>query len=117
MQAQKLDLKKTYGQVFNHDVIAYEQEGRHFDAGGDLVSGEGQVQPEEKKKDKEPGPGATPEAFLRHLLSGGPITQAIVKKESENVDLIWIDVQLAATTIGIEKFKQGKITMWKLGEQ
>ena len=119
MQLQKLDRKRNFGTVFNHDRIAYEQDGKQFDASG--IEIEQSLEKIVQKRESEPKPASkkgklTPNEFLGQLLAGGPIAQSVVKKAAEGAKLPWADVQLAAIDLGVEKYKQGPANIWKLGE-
>jgi len=130
MQTQKLDTKRSYGTVFNHDQIAYVQDGMCFDASGEFVKQDTVksvvkqvVEKPIKKSSKKVQPTKTDKvnldatSFLEDILSENPLSQSVIKKQSEAVGLIWADINQAAAELGIHKYKQGNINMWKLGEK
>lgn len=121
MQAQKFDATKPHGTVYGHTEAVYEQDGVLFDGGGVALGGvtEPKKGPGPKKiaETKKEGTEQSPEElFLLDLLSGGPILQTNVKRESEKKGLIWSDVLTSAAKMQINKFKSGIANLWKLPE-
>jgi hypothetical protein len=116
----KFDPTKNHGVIYNHPAAMFEQNGILYDGVGEPIE---QAKPKSTTPYKQPvaktkiAKNVTPEDFLSDILDGGPVTQANVKKESELRKLDWSDIQMAAITMNIEKFKKGSTNMWKLAEE
>ncbi len=109
-----LDLKKPYGVLYGHDHAKYEQNGRLYDSQYRLIM----VPVAEKKTSAVVGPDplSNAKAFLLQVLKENPLSKSIVYKEVENNNYSWEDVKNAALELGIVKFTQKNLEMWKLPE-
>lgn len=114
MQA-KLDQSKPYGQIWGHPEAQYEQGGQLFDSMGEALSQDKLARatsaPDEELTDAK--------TFLLNLLIGGPMLQGNIKRESEDANLVWSDVQNTANELKIFKYKNGappRNLMWRLPE-
>jgi len=126
MQVQKFKPNESHGVVYNHPSASFVQNNVLFDAKGDPVetpkskdvssnTDDKKKSPKTQKEIPDKGPVTSKETmFLRGILSGGPVTQANIKKESEEQSFIWSDIQLAAVELKIQRSKDKKgISMWK----
>ena len=122
MQAQKLDTKKDFGTVFNHDRIAYVQDGNYYDAGGELVEQDlAKIVSKREKEVKESKKAAEKPSsivdFILDSLEKGPVSQASIKREAEKLGFDWQKVIKESTELPITKYKKGVIFSWKLSEE
>ena len=114
MQA-KLDQNRPYGQIWGHPEAQFEQDGKLYDSMGEAISKE-RLTRAAKEPDEELTDAKT---FLLNILIGGPMLQGNIKRESEDANLVWSDVQDAANELKIHKFKNGappRNLMWRLPE-
>ena len=111
----KLDKKAPYGQVYGHGQAVFEQDGVLFDGAGESLPTANEL----KKRKPAPNPVEMnqAEAFLLQILKGNPLTKSAVYKETESNNQNWDEVRDAAVRIGIIKFQQAKMEMWKLPEE
>ena len=116
MQSQKFDATKPHGTIWGHPNAQYEQGGFLFDGAGFPVLPEENGDAEDvDHSDENSDPGESSEVlFIKNILSGGPVAQVNVKRESENQNLIWSRVQDAAIFLQVEKIRQGSFNVWKL---
>ena len=110
----RLDFNKSYGVVGGHPSAMYVQNGVLFNGAGEAI--EEQIN---EVKDSDVKESSHIQEFLEKILSGGPIVQTTVKKESENQGFIWSEVLSTAAEIGVVKFKSTNQlhNLWKLKEQ
>lgn len=114
---KKFDPLKEHGVVYNHPEAQYVQNDILYDGVGNPIGSMGEDVQIQKQVVKAEGPISQEETFLLKILSGGPIAQSNIKKESEDAGLIWADVLTASAEMGIIKFKQGTTNTWKLGAE
>lgn len=111
-----LNLKQPYGVIYGHEVARYEQDGKQFDALYKLI-----VPPKAKEVSiagltGEVDPLGNAKTFLLNILSQNPLSKSVIYKEVENNNQVWNDVRDAALAMGIIKFTQKNLEMWKLPE-
>jgi hypothetical protein len=111
-----LNFKQPYGVVYGHDDIRYTQNGKNFDSQGKEV-GEKKPASVAKVQDKVvTSKLENAKAFLTQILSGNPLSKSVIYKEVESNNYVWNDVRDAAVELGIVKFTQKNLEMWKLPE-
>lgn len=114
----KLNKKKPYAVVYGHSEALYEQDGMLFDGGENFIR-HVQENVKEKKEEKKTGK-TTPdtvdnvEEFLLQVLSGGPILQNVVKKESEKKNIIWSEVLSVSAQMKVRKNTRSGEIFWTL---
>ena len=111
-----LNLKQPYGVIYGHATAQYDQGGKLFDAQYRLVS-----PPKEKEVSLvgltgEIDPLGSAKAFLLNVLNQNPLSKSVIYKEVESNNQVWNDVRDAALALGIVKFTQKNLEMWKLPE-
>jgi hypothetical protein len=104
----KLDTSKTYGTIWGHDKAVYEQQGVLFDGGGNSLEDE-----EESTPVAAAGEGSIMD-HIREALSGGPVTQTNLYRESQNEGFNWDQYKSTANEIGVRIYKQGSLVLWEL---
>ena len=112
MQAQKFDATKPHGTVFGHHEAQYVQNNVLYDATGEEIITDASTTSSTATTTQDDAAGF----FLRNVLSGGPVLQGNIKRESEDAGLNWADVQDAALNLNVQKIKQGAASIWKLTE-
>ena len=123
----KIDESKTYATVHGHPFYCFQQGERFYDGAKNEIDNNGDVIDPENPKDPKKSDDAdkiiqtdgvaSAEAFLKQILSGGPVAKASIYKEAENTLIKWPDVQKAYTTLGIIKTQRAnKNEFWQLPE-
>lgn len=117
----KLDKGKPYGTLYGHNEAQFEQGGNLFDGAGDLM--EERVQKKQKVRasenaSSEPSqePKNVAEAFLKALLEGGKVAKNNIYRECQSTGLDWLEVQNAATRMGVSKVQSNGVESWRLVE-
>lgn len=103
-----LDRNQSFAQIWGHNEAQYFQDGLFFNASGDQVE-----IPEDSDADSDTD-SDTEEAFLRKTLSGGPVAQTLIKRESEKAGLNWLEIQNAAHSLRISIYQQRGQSFWKM---
>ena len=112
----KMDMKKPYGTVFGHGIVAYVQDGKEFDGQLEEV---GAPTPAPVPKTAKGKPAAAPsnaETFLLQILKENPLSKSVIYKEVENNNQNWNDIRTAAAEMGIVRYTQNTLEMWRLPE-
>jgi hypothetical protein len=113
-----MDLKRSYGAVYGHDTVKYEQDGKHFD--GQLNQLKPASDPVSDKKVPthviENDKLANAKAFLSQILKENPLSKPVVYREAEQNNQKWDEVRDAFVAMGVVKYTQQGIEMWKLPE-
>ena len=109
----KLDTKKPYGVVYGHATIAYQQDGKDFDGAMNQLDA---PKPVSKAKAAAAPALSNAEAFLRQILKENPLSKSAVFKEVESNNQNWNDVRTAAADMGIQRYTQNTLEMWRLPE-
>ena len=116
MSSITLNLKQPYGVIYGHDRAKYDQDGKMFDAQYRLIA-----PPKEKEVSLAGLTGEldaldSAKTFLVNILSQNPLSKSVIYKEVENNNQVWNNVRDAALILGIVKFTQKNLEMWKLPE-
>lgn len=116
MSSITLNLKQPYGVIYGHDRAKYDQGGKMFDAQYRLIA-----PPKEKEVSLVGLTGEldaldSAKTFLVNILSQNPLSKSVIYKEVENNNQVWNNVRDAALILGIVKFTQKNLEMWKLPE-
>ena len=108
MQTQKLDTKRPYGTVYGHAEASYEQDGKLFDGGGDVLEQTTRIDTVRVDVD--------PVEWLSTLLAGGAVSQPTIVKQADIVGLSWHSVSNAGNKLNVNKYKQpgSNTNYWKL---
>lgn len=113
MEVQRLDTKRTYGQIFGHEEALYEQDGKLF--GGDMkLIGREEEDPVKEQIETQKTKSKTAEEFLKTLLAGTSLAKSNVYKESQVQKQNWDKVQKAAADSGVQIYMLKGVEMWKL---
>jgi hypothetical protein len=116
----KLDRERPYATIVGHSIARYEQNGLLY-AGNDELIGTpktvaASVQVEDSSRIMTDSlAGAM--LFLRNVLKEGPLSKAVVYKESENNLQFWDSVRDAALELKVHKFTYKGNEMWKLPDE
>ena len=117
----KLDKNKPFGTVHGHNRASFVQNGVYFDGQGNELDPE---PPKEEVGEKINLDTIIPTAevsnagtFICTVLKGGPVSKSVVYKAADQSNQQWEDVQKAAVTLNIIKYKYKDTEMWKLPEE
>jgi hypothetical protein len=115
-----LDLKSSYGIVYGHETIKFQQGGRDYDAQHRQIKPAPvdpvKVDPKTEKFVLETDKLANAKSFLLQILKENPLSKSAIFKEVENNNQVWNDVRDAALELQIAKYSQKNLEMWKLPE-
>ena len=106
----KLDKAQPYGTIYGHALGSFMQNGKMFDAAGNLVIGTPVV--EEKL---ETDAAVSAKEFLRNILNDRTLAKSAIYKAAEDNNQPWAEVKPALEEIGSKSF-MNKVEMWKLKE-
>lgn len=112
METQRLDTKRTYGQIFGHEEALYEQDGKLF--GGDMKLISSEEDPVKEQIEAQKTKPKTAEEFLKTLLAGTSLAKSNVYKEAQVQKQNWDKVQKAASDSGVQIYMLKGVEMWKL---
>ena len=114
----KLDLKKPYGTIFGHDEYAFQQDGKFFDGGmNEIGAPEVAPVPKSKSKIKEATPVQdSARSFLLQILKENPLSKSAVYKAVESNNQDWNAVRDVCADLGIIRYTQNTLEMWRLPE-
>ena len=110
-----LDMKRPHGTIVGHPKAVYIQDGHLFDGQGRQVLEESDKSPVARAaaKSVEQRQSAAKD-LLDILLSGGPVDQNVVYRESQDKGLLWEDMKNAAIELGVEKKSVKGVQTWKM---
>ena len=112
-----LNLKQPYGVVYGHDSARYSQDGHLYDGQyRRMTPPKVEVSMAGLTGDTDLDPLDSAKTFLKNLLAQNPLSKSVVYKEVESNNQVWDDVRNAAIAIGIIKYSQKNLEMWKLPE-
>lgn len=122
----KLDLRKPYGTITNHEWARYEQDGVLFDCRG-VAREDIQLNIEEKKDSEIIEIEVSDQnnnfalinakAFLTNILSDGPLARSVIFNECFNNNQNWDAVKTVFADMGGETMKRRNVVYWKLRTQ
>jgi hypothetical protein len=115
----KLDLTKPHGTVWGVHEAVYEQGGMLFGADGEPLGARAEAKAlvPVNALDNAPVESSVKQAiqdFLKHHLSGGPVSKNNLYRESQTEGFVFADVKSEAADMRIGITKKAGIEMWQL---
>lgn len=118
MSSDKLDETKPYATVHGSSLMRYEQGGLMYDHHKRLIGTPKTVAVKKSVEEKLVTDKVDhARAFLRNVLSGGPLAKSVVYRVAGDNNQEWEHVKEAAQVLGIVTYKVSDTEMWKLNPE